>query len=174
VAWYKRQQEGSDSPEPNPAEVYPPPATAPEPVVKPPARAESWIGGGLRIKGDLVGGEDFRVDGRVEGKISLGGRVTVGQRGVVAGPIEAREIVVQGTVRGNLRAAQRVEIGPTGVLDGDLAAERLHIAEGARVHGRIAAGVAPEPEKHSARPAHGGRGEKLAVLPIAEAEIPDQ
>ncbi len=174
MAWYKRQQEAADSPGSNPVESFPSPAIAPETGVEPAARSESRIGGALRIKGEIVGQEDFRVDGEVEGRVSLtGGRMTIGQAGRVSGPIEAREIVVQGTVRGNLRAARRIEIGPSGALEGDLAAERLHIAEGARVYGRIAAGPgpAPAPEKRSARPP---RAEKPAPSSPDDAESSGQ
>lgn len=36
-------------------------------------RTTAWLGSNLRVKGDISGDEDLRVDGKVEGPISIGG-----------------------------------------------------------------------------------------------------
>lgn len=103
----------------------------------------SSISEGLKIKGEVQGTEDLRVDGEIEGKINLpGAAVVIGPKGRVNGDVQAREVVLEGNVRGNLTARERVRIATTGKLEGDVAAERLVIEEGAHVAGHVDAGAA--------------------------------
>lgn len=118
----------------------------------------SSIAEGLKIKGEVQGNEDLRVDGEVEGKISLPNAVVVlGPKGRVTGDVQAREVVLEGSVRGNVTARERVRIAATGKLEGDLASERLVIEEGAQVSGQVHSGAA---QAHGrpvvARPASSG------------------
>jgi cytoskeletal protein CcmA (bactofilin family) len=113
----------------------------------------SSIAEGLKIKGEVQGTEDLRVDGEIEGRISLpGAAVVIGAKGRVAGDLQAREIVVEGNVRGNLAARERVRIAATGKLEGDVAAERLVIEEGARISGRVDTGVGEARARAAGRP----------------------
>ena len=114
----------------------------------------SSIAEGLKIKGEVQGTEDLRVDGEIEGRIGLPGAVVViGPKGRVAGDVEAREVVLEGSIRGNLSARERVRIAATGKIEGDVAAERVVIEEGARVAGRVDAGAAEARAHGAARPA---------------------
>jgi cytoskeletal protein CcmA (bactofilin family) len=113
----------------------------------------SSIAEGLKIKGEVQGSEDLRVDGEVEGRISLPGAVVVlGPKGRVIGDVQAREIVLEGAVRGNVTARERVRIAATGKIEGDVAAERLVVEEGAKVSGRIESGAAQSQPRPAAAP----------------------
>jgi cytoskeletal protein CcmA (bactofilin family) len=104
----------------------------------PAARTPSHLGQDMRIKGQIRGDEDLRIDGNVEGPISLGNhRLTVGQTGEILGEITAREIVVYGKVKGNLRALDRIEIKKDASVMGDLTTVRIMIDEGAYVKATI-------------------------------------
>ncbi|HVB98885.1 MAG TPA: polymer-forming cytoskeletal protein [Candidatus Dormibacteraeota bacterium] len=119
----------------------------------------SSIAEGLKIKGEVQGSEDLRVDGEIEGRSSLPGAVVVlGPKGRVTGDIQAREVVLEGTCRGNVTARERVRIAATGKLEGDVAAERLVIEEGAQVLGRVESGPAQAHQRAAAaaRPAATG------------------
>ncbi|HEV2388926.1 MAG TPA: polymer-forming cytoskeletal protein [Candidatus Acidoferrales bacterium] len=114
----------------------------------------SSIAEGLKIKGEVQGTEDLRVDGEIEGRISLPNAVVViGPKGRVAGDVQAREIVLEGASRGNLVARERVRVAATGKLEGDIAAERVVIEEGARVSGHVDAGAGEARVRHPGRPA---------------------
>lgn len=114
----------------------------------------SSISEGLKIKGEVQGTEDLRVDGEIEGKINLPGAVVViGPKGRVNGDVQAREVVLEGSVRGNLAARERVRIATTGKLEGDVAAERLVVEEGAHVSGRVDAGAGEARAQAASRPA---------------------
>jgi cytoskeletal protein CcmA (bactofilin family) len=131
----------------------------------------STIAEGLKIKGEVQGSEDLRVDGEVEGKITLPGAVVVlGPKGRVTGDIQAREVVLEGAVRGNISARERVRIAATGKIEGDLSAERLLVEEGAQVSGRVQSGVAAQAPARPApaRPAVTG----APSAPVAAVQTP--
>jgi cytoskeletal protein CcmA (bactofilin family) len=101
-------------------------------------RAPSWLGPGLKIRGQISGEEDLQVECKVDGPISLGDhRLTIGQSAHVSGEITAAEVVVHGEVTGNLLATGRIEIKNHGSVIGDLATSRIMIEEGAYFKGAI-------------------------------------
>lgn len=121
---------------PNPKNV---PASAP---VSPGAVA--CLSQGIRIKGEISGGEDLFIDGNVEGKVNFQNSVlTVGPNATIKADINAREIVVRGRVLGKLDATERVQIWHSARVNGDIRAERVSIEEGAEIHGQMEAGKPP-------------------------------
>ena len=87
------------------------------------------------IKGDISGSEDLTIAGRVEGSISLAGRVlTLAPDSLVVGKIAAAAVVVSGKVEGSIDAAERLEIRSTAVVDGDIATPALVVHEGAMLN----------------------------------------
>lgn len=106
--------------------------------VKPPAAGASHIGKGLSFKGDIAGGEDLVVDGRVTGTIDLGPHdLTVRPEGRVEADVRARNATVQGELVGNVVAAERVFITETGRMKGDVVAATVSILAGAQFKGAI-------------------------------------
>jgi cytoskeletal protein CcmA (bactofilin family) len=102
------------------------------------ARAPSWLGPGLKIKGQLSGAEDLQAECKIDGPVSLSEhRLTVGQNGHINGEITASEVIVFGEVNGNLLATDRIEIKKHGSVIGDLATARIMIEEGAYYKGAI-------------------------------------
>ena len=96
------------------------------------------MGLGLLIKGQIIGDEDLKVDGKVEGPVSLSNhRLTVGVGAQVTGDIVSREIMIYGSVKGKLRAQERIEIKKDSSVLGDLATPRIMIEDGAYFKGAI-------------------------------------
>jgi cytoskeletal protein CcmA (bactofilin family) len=88
-------------------------------------------GQSIVIKGDISGSEDLVIAGRVEGSISLDGRVlTLAQGSHVVGEISAGTVVVSGTVEGTIDAEQRLDIKSTAVVDGKMSTSKLIVADG--------------------------------------------
>ena len=58
------------------------------------------IGASLKIKGSVTGEEDLQIDGKVEGPVTIRGRLTVGCSGQLSAGVTARELV-------SLRPSQR-------------------------------------------------------------------
>ncbi len=108
------------------------------PLTSPGTRATAWLGANVTVKGNIAGDEDLRVDGKVDGPISIGGhRLTVGPTADIKAEVTAREIVVYGKVHGDLRARDRIEIKKDGSVTGDLTTARIVIEDGAIFKGHI-------------------------------------
>lgn len=136
------------SPSPvNPATSSAPAAPAPRPSSFPSSvspNAVACLSQGIRIKGEITGGEDLFIDGNVEGKLNfLNSVLTVGPNATVKADITAREIVVRGRVQGKLEGSDRVQIWGSARVNGDIHADRVSIEEGAEIHGKMEAGKVP-------------------------------
>ncbi len=144
----------------NESEVEQKPASSPEPSIRvprqpvsqptppPPARErasatrgsevhETVIGSGITIKGELLGEEDVKIEGRVEGLIRVSKNLLVGQNGVIEADIEAENVNIGGTVTGNVVAQSKVEIFASGKMTGDIKGPRIVVAEGAHFKGNV-------------------------------------
>jgi cytoskeletal protein CcmA (bactofilin family) len=149
---------------PAPAPVSYAPSASPSPLA---SSADSRIGSGLKIRGEITGTSDMYIDGNVEGKVRIGsGRLTVGANGRVQADLEAREIFVNGSVVGNLKATDRVQLGSSGSVQGGVVTPRIGIDDGARLRGNVEtarasdSSSAPAPvEKEKARVLVAAKGE---------------
>lgn len=102
------------------------------------AQAIARLGPRLRIKGEVTGTEDLRVEGVIEGLVSLEShRLTVGGSAHILADIVTREAVISGEVTGNISALDGIEIKKGGSVVGDLTAARIAIEDGARFKGSI-------------------------------------
>ena len=96
------------------------------------------IGRGVVIEGEVKGGEDLVIDGRVDGTIELPQHaLTVGPTGEVKAQLSAKSVIVLGKVSGTIQASERVSIGETGSVEGAVSAPRLVMVDGARLQGRV-------------------------------------
>jgi len=111
--------------------------SAPQPPARKGDGGVTTIGKGITIKGELVGDEDVKIEGRVIGKILLERNLIVGQAGVVEADVQAENINIGGKVTGNLVAQNRVEIVASGTMMGDIKAPKVIVAEGAHFKGNV-------------------------------------
>jgi cytoskeletal protein CcmA (bactofilin family) len=96
------------------------------------------MGQSLVIQGELVGGEDLTLDGKLEGKISLPDHVlTVGTNANIDAEILAKVVIILGAVKGNVTAKEKFEVRAGGSIDGTLIAPKIAMAEGATFNGKI-------------------------------------
>ena len=96
------------------------------------------IGKTVVIRGEVKGGEDLTIDGRVEGTIQLAdNRLTIGPNADVAADLSAKDILVMGKVKGNVVATGRVELRAGCLLEGDVKAMRLAIEDNAVLRGKV-------------------------------------
>jgi cytoskeletal protein CcmA (bactofilin family) len=106
--------------------------------IKQPAAGASRIGSGLSFRGDIVGGGDLVVDGRVTGTIDLGPNdLTIRQGGRVEADVRAQNVIVHGELIGNVVAAERTLIAETGRMKGDVVTVTVSVLAGAQFKGAI-------------------------------------
>jgi len=97
----------------------------------------SVIGAGTIVRGNVEGDGSLEIFGRVEGDVSMGGDVVIGEAGAVRGNVSGEKISVQGAVQGDLRGTDAVLLERGAKVVGDLSAPRIGIANGALVRGTV-------------------------------------
>lgn len=95
------------------------------------------IGKGITIRGNLTGGGDLVVEGRVEGQIALKNHLTIESTGTVQADIRAEELTINGEASGNIDAGAKVAINAAAKVAGDIKAPRVVIEDGAVFNGSI-------------------------------------
>src|SRR5579859_6718517 len=96
------------------------------------------IGKSVVIRGEVKGGEDLIIDGRVEGTVTLTeSRLTIGASANVAADLSARDVLIQGEVHGNIVASGRVELRAGCLVEGDVRATRLAVEDNAVFRGKV-------------------------------------
>jgi cytoskeletal protein CcmA (bactofilin family) len=91
----------------------------------------------MRIIGDVSCDEELYVDGELEGKLDLKGRLTIGPESKVNANIKAKEVIVFGSVRGNVEAEERIALRAGATIVGDIKTAGIIIEDGAYFKGGI-------------------------------------
>lgn len=94
-----------------------------------------FLDAGSSIRGDLHFEDNFRVDGRLVGRIVSTGDLVVGEEGEVDGEVEVTNLYVFGTLRGKVKASKRVEIAAGSKVFADIDTETFDINDGAQFEG---------------------------------------
>lgn len=126
-------------------------------------RGQAVIGPSIQIDGELRGGEDLLIEGRVTGTVELkDNALTIGAQGRVKADIHARAVYVDGNLEGDIYGSERVSIRKSAQMRGNVNAPSVSLEDGAKFKGSIEMGSAAEP-------AHAGNGAtKPATAPVSE------
>ena len=92
--------------------------------------AETLIGSGVTVKGNLKSDSDVVIDGTLTGEIRTLGDVTIGINGILKSNIIAGNVTISGSVTGNISAENEVTIKESGQVHGDVTALGLTIQTG--------------------------------------------
>jgi len=133
---WKNTEANEPPTQPHP-QPQPPPAAAPR-VQPQQGKEPALIGPSIEIKGNLSGGEDLIIEGRIDGKIELRQHgITIGRNGRVKADILGRTIVVMGEVDGNLCGEEQIVLRQTSKVRGNLVAPRVILEDGSNFKGGI-------------------------------------
>lgn len=100
--------------------------------------AESVIGPGIQVEGNITGSDSLVVLGSVRGgKISIKENLTIASSARVEADVESASVDISGSIQGNVTAKDKVEIKSGGKLVGDIRAPRILVADGASFKGNI-------------------------------------
>lgn len=94
------------------------------------------IGTGTKVNGDLISDGDIRVDGNIEGHVTVKQRLVLGEQGVISGDIEAKDAIIAGLLKGNLKVEQTLILKPSSRIEGDIITDKIIIESGASFNGR--------------------------------------
>jgi len=95
------------------------------------------ITGNLQIRGDVYFSGQLRVDGRIDGKVSVfeggKGHLIVSKGAVVNGPVFATSVLVDGTINGPMDVEEKLECRANAIIRGRVVYGSIHITDGAKI-----------------------------------------
>ena len=94
-----------------------------------------YMGKNVEIKGNVNFEGSGRIDGKIEGKITVKGSIIFGEGAVITSDVEGDTVVVGGKVTGKITAHQKIQLLRTSVFTGDLMTPSLLIEDGAQFNG---------------------------------------
>jgi cytoskeletal protein CcmA (bactofilin family) len=100
------------------------------------AGAETMIGAGVTVHGNLISESDVTIDGQLEGDVTATGDVTIGVNARVKGNVHGTNVTVLGHLKGNIVASGEASIRETGQVEGDINSAGLAITSGGIFVGR--------------------------------------
>jgi len=84
---------------------------------------------GVIIQGSLMSGTETEISGRVEGDVSVEGRLFLGPTALITGNVRATNCKVEGLVEGKMECSQEIELGRSGRLNADaMAGKKITVA----------------------------------------------
>lgn len=90
---------------------------------------------GTIIKGDISAIGDVRMDGTLEGNITLTGKLVLGEKGVIIGNVICQNANIIGQVTGNVSVKEYLSLYATARIKGDILSNKLSIEPGAHFSG---------------------------------------
>ncbi|MCC6144204.1 MAG: polymer-forming cytoskeletal protein, partial [Candidatus Hydrogenedentes bacterium] len=79
---------------------------------------------GITIEGSIKGTGDTEIAGKVEGDVSIEGRMYIGGTAVITGSVRSTSCSIEGEVSGKIECKEDIELGQTGKLSSDITAGR--------------------------------------------------
>lgn len=127
------------------------------------------IGSGAECNGDFNAEGSIRVDGTIQGNVTVSGTLIIGVAGYINGDINADVVIVGGEINGNVNAPQKTELTSTARMIGDIVTSTIVIDERAIFQGNCnmnqdVSGKRPRPNGRTMK-----AGKKTAKAAIEEA-----
>lgn len=133
-------------------------------------RIGTLLGKDTQINGDFTSEGSVRIDGKIEGNVSVTGMLIIGAAGSVSGDICATSVMVGGEVLGNLTVTDKTELTATAKVLGDIKTSVIVIDEHAVFQGKCDMNQETPDRKARPRRASAVRaGKKSAKAALAEA-----
>jgi len=89
--------------------------------------ANTIIGAGTTITGDMTSNGDIRIDGVLKGNLKAKAKILIGPDGAVEGDVEGLQADVLGKVVGKIKVKELLHLRGKATLHGDIYAGKLQI-----------------------------------------------
>lgn len=99
--------------------------------------ADTIIGTGVKVKGNLASDGDIMIDGTLSGEIKAAGNVTLGVNAVVKADITAHSVTVAGKLQGDIKAETEAGLTESCQVKGTITAATVSILPGAVFIGSV-------------------------------------
>ena len=104
--------------------------------------ANSLIGAGTIINGDIETNGDIRIDGILNGNLSGSAKILIGPEGIVEGNVQGQQADLLGTVSGTIKISDLLHLRGNATVKGDIHAGRLQIEPTVTFNGQCHMGTA--------------------------------
>lgn len=127
------------------------------------------IGSGAECSGDFTAEGSIRIDGTVQGNVTISGTLIVGVAGYINGDVNANVVIVGGEINGNVNAPEKTELTSTARMIGNIVTSTIVIDERAVFQGNCnmnqdVSGKRPRPNSRALK-----ASKKTAKAAIEEA-----
>lgn len=119
------------------------------------------IGPGTIITGDINTNGDVRVDGILNGKLVVKGRLVLGNTGSIDGEVSCQNADISGGIKGKITVSELLSLKNSARINGDIITNKLAIEPGANFTGSCSMGGIVKEIKHAG--AEAAKQEKAAA-----------
>src|SRR5437763_13134448 len=95
------------------------------------------VGEHARMEGKFDIADSIQIECEVGGELNVGGRLVIGEKGVVTANVQTVDAIIMGQYEGNMVATGNVEIAETGRVTGNITTDSLVISKGGFFNGNI-------------------------------------
>src|SRR5215475_10405059 len=95
------------------------------------------VGDTAKMDGKFDIADSIQIECEVAGEIKVGGKLVIGEKGVVDANVETVDAVIMGRYSGNMTATGNVEIAATGRVSGNIKTDSLVISKGGYFRGNV-------------------------------------
>lgn len=96
------------------------------------------VGEHAKFEGKFDITDSIQIECEIAGEMNVGGKLVVGEKGVVNANVHTVDAIIMGIYEGNMIATGNVEIAETGRVTGNITTDSLVIAKGGFFNGNIA------------------------------------
>ena len=97
---------------------------------------------GTYVEGKVTTENDFRIDGKLVGRLKCMGKVIIGPAGVIEGDIECQNAVIQGKFAGTLIVKELLQVMESAHIEGEVSTGKLIVQSGSTFNVSCAMGGA--------------------------------
>lgn len=91
---------------------------------------------GTVFEGNIVSDSNFRIDGKIIGKITIQGKLVLGPKGVIEGEIICENAEIEGFFKGDIRVKSFLSLKSTAQINGDIYTQKIAVEPGAEFTGK--------------------------------------
>src|SRR5437763_14171365 len=95
------------------------------------------VGEHARMEGKFDIADSIQIECEVGGELNVGGRLVIGEKGVVSANVQTVDAIIMGQYEGNMVATGNVEIAETGRVTGNITTDSLVISKGGFFNGNV-------------------------------------
>lgn len=137
-------------------------------------KLRTLVGEDAELGGNLSAKSSARVDGHIDGDVTVEGMLIVGATGRISGNVSAGSVLIGGEVLGNVNASEKAELTASARVLGDIKTAVIVIDEHAVFQGKVDMNQevpAPKAEKTAKAAARPGRKSAKAIMQEALREV---